>query len=118
MVAMSVLALALGYSMRVQSGSMKLIETNQDNMTAIADLQAAMEQVLLQTHDNIPVNFPAGTPIAAFTNLHLPNQQIVPSYPDGTTADPLEIQLTLTFTNTKHTTDVPRTLTLYSMKTR
>lgn len=118
MVALSVLALALGYTMRVQGGAMALIESNQDSMTATADLQAAMEQVLLQTRDNIPVNFPEGVPIAAFTNIHLPNQQIIPSYPDGAGADPLEIQLTLTFTNMKHGTDVPRAMTLFSMKTR
>lgn len=118
MVALSILGLALAYSTRVQGGAMALIEANQNSMTATADLQAAMEQVLLQTHDNIPVNFPAGVPIAAFTDLHLPNQLIVPTYPQGAAANPLEIQLTLSFTDVKHATDQPRTMTLFSMKAR
>jgi hypothetical protein len=46
------------------------------------------------------VLFPAATPIAAFTNLNLTNESIVPAYPGvgaGPMPDPLEIVLVMTW---------------------
>lgn len=121
MVAVSVLALAFAYSAQLQGGAMSLIQSNQDSMTATADLQAAMELVLLTPHDNIPVLYPAGiySGNTAFRSItwpeHLRNEQITVAYPDGTTADPLEIQITITYQDIKGRT---RSASLTTLKTR
>lgn len=127
MVALSILGLALAYSSQVQGGAMALIESNQDTMTATADLQAAMEQVLLLPHDNIPTTYIAGTTYTGasaaaagpFTSIlwpiHLRNERITVTYPDGSTADPLEILVTVNFSDKKGRA---RTMTLTTMKTR
>ena len=86
-----------------QSVCFNLNRTSQETITAAADLESAMEALLLLRPDEIvDANGPyaAGQPIAAFEGLHLENERIVAEYPGfagGEVPDPLEIRLTLSF---------------------
>jgi prepilin-type N-terminal cleavage/methylation domain-containing protein len=122
MIAVSVILVAVVSTFAAQISSHNLILTSRETNTAVADLQAAMERVLLRPADQIPLagaaNFPPGTPIAAFNDLHLANQRVVPTYPDfagGAVPDPLEIVLTMSWNDHKGR---PRTMRLASVKTR
>lgn len=121
LIAITVAALVLVGVGVAQSVCFELGRTSQDTHTATADLEAAMEALLLLSLEEIPD--PAGPyapdqPIAAFENLHLPRERIVASYPTLTGAgvpDPLEIRLTLSFDDYAGR---PRTLTLSGLRTR
>jgi len=121
MIATTVLMVAVLTTFVTAISSHDLVRGARDTNTGIADLQAAMEEVLLRSVDEIPVAgspFAPNAPIAAFTNLHLRNETIVASYPGyagGAIPDPLPIVLTLSFRDGKGR---PRTLKLASMKTR
>jgi hypothetical protein len=121
MIAATVLLVAVLATFVTQISSSNLIHVSRDTTTGMADLQAAMEEVLLLPMDSIPVTpgpYPPNVPIAAFTNLHLRNESIVPTYPGytgGTIPDPLQIVLTLKFNDYKGRL---RKMTLASMKTR
>jgi prepilin-type N-terminal cleavage/methylation domain-containing protein len=101
MLAISVLLIAVMAAMSTQASSMNLLRTSEETTTAMSDLHVAMEELLVTPQvANIPVLFPAATPIPAYTNLNLPNESIVPTYPGmggGPVPDPLEIVLTMTW---------------------
>ena len=108
MIAVGILMVAVLVALRTQTTSMDLVQTTRETDTATSDLQAAMEQVLLRSPDEIPVAgspFAAGQPIATYSDLHLHNERIVPNYPNygggATVPDPLQIQLTLSWTDFK-----------------
>ena len=108
MLAVGLLLVAVLAALRTQTASMDLVQTTRETDTATSDLQAAMEQILLRSPDQIPIPgslYAAGQPIAAYTDLHLRNERMVANYPNyggGTTVpDPLQIQLTLTWTDFK-----------------
>jgi len=121
MIAATILMVAVLATFVAQISSHNLVRVARDTNTGMADLEAAMEEVKLLPVDAIPIAtsaFKPNTPIAAFTNLHLKNESIVPTYPGyggGTIPDPLQIVLTLTFKDNKGR---PRTMKLASMKTR
>jgi hypothetical protein len=121
MIASTVLMVAVLATFVTQISSNNLIRVAHETNTGMADLQAAMESVLLRPVDTIPIPtspFKPNTPIAAYTNLHLPSETIIPTYPGyagGTVPDPLQIVLTLTFKDHKGR---QRTMRLASMKTR
>ena len=122
MIAITVILVAVVSTFTAQISSHNLIRVSRETNTAIADLQAAMERVLLRPADQIPLagaaNFPPGASIAAFDDLHLDNERIVPAYPDfagGDVPDPLQIVLTLTWDDYRGR---PRSIRLASMKTR
>jgi hypothetical protein len=121
MIATTVLMVAVLATFVAQIGSHNLIKVAHETNTGMADLEAAMEEVLLKPVDEIPIAtspFQPNTPITAFTNLHLKSESIVPTYPGyvgGTIPDPLQIVLTLTFKDYKGR---QRTMKLASMKTR
>ncbi len=110
----------LGVGM-AQSVCFELGRTSQETLTASADLEAAMEEVLLLPLDEIPEAdgpYAPGQPIAAYEGLHLTNQRIVASYPNlsgPVPPDPLEIRLTLTFDDHAGR---PRELSIASLRTR
>jgi prepilin-type N-terminal cleavage/methylation domain-containing protein len=122
MIALTVLLVAVLGTVVTQLGSSALVVQSRETNRASADLTAAMEALLILPPDQIPTpgRYPPGQSIAAFDDLHLANERIVPSYPGwaGGTADvpdPLPIVLTLTFQDFKGR---QRQMRLASMKTR
>ena len=123
MVAVGVLLVSVMGAYSSQVTSLNLMHTSRETTTAMADLQAAMEQALLLRADQMPVpgsGFEADAPIESFESLHLPEQSIVATYPGYVTGstnvpDPLPIVLTASW---KDYQGRPRTLQLASMKTR
>ena len=122
MIAISLLLVALMAAMYSQASSMELVRTTRETETAMSDLQAAMEQILLNSPDQIPIpgsTYAAGIPIAAYTDLHLRNERIVPTYPNYTggvvVPDPLQIRLTLTWNDFK---DRQRSMQIVTTRTR
>ena len=122
MVAISILLFAVAGAVASQVASQRLADTGAETSASMADLQACMEQVLLQPVETIPVAgsaFAANQPVAAFEGLHLTDERIVATYPGyvvgGTVPDPLEIVLTSTWRDHGGRT---RTLRLACMKTR
>lgn len=103
-IAIGVLLVGILVALQSQVGSTHLVQTTRETDIASSDLQSAMERILLLSPDHIPVAgsvFQAGVPIAAFTDLHLNEERIVPSYPGyaggATVPDPLQIELTLSW---------------------
>ena len=106
-----------GFVTQVQS--FDLIDSSRDSVVAVTDLEVCVEEVLATSADGIPDAFPAGAPIAAYSGLHLPNQIIVPTYPNyagiGDVPDTLEIVLTMTWDDRRGR---PQILTVTTAKTR
>jgi len=122
MIAVGILLVGVLVTLQTQATSLDLVRTTRETDTATSDLQAAMEQILLRSPDQIPVAgslYAAGQPIAAFTDLHLRNERMVPTYSNYaggvTVPDPLQIELTLTWNDFKGR---PRTMRIASTKTR
>ena len=122
MIAIGILLVAVLATLQSQTTSLNLVHTTHETDTATSDLQAAMEQILLRSPDQIPIAgspFEAGLPIAAFTNLHLRNERLVPTYPGyaggPTVPDPLQIQLLLTWNDYRGR---PRRMQIASSRTR
>ena len=122
MIGLGVLLVAVLGALGSQLVSRNLVRTTRETAAATTDLQAAMEQILLRAPDQIPVAgspFQAGRPIAAFENLHLQSERIVPSYPDYTAGlpvpDPLQIVLTVTWNDFRGR---PRNMRIACLKTR
>jgi Tfp pilus assembly protein PilV len=121
MIAIVVLLVAVLGTFTSQLRARELVQTSRETQIAMADLQGAMERILLRPVDQIPISTSAyadGQPIAAYEGLHLPSQRIVPNYPGytgGGVPDPLPIVLTMTWTDPRGRL---RTETLRSMKTR
>ncbi len=121
MIAIIVLLVAVLATFTSQFRSRELLQTSRETGIAMADLQSAMEQILLRPVDQIPIAgslYEDDQPIAAFTNLHLANEVITADYPGyagGAVPDPLQIALTITWTDPRGR---PRTKSLRSMKTR
>lgn len=106
MVAIGVLLVAVMSAFSSQLTSLNLTKTSSETKTAITDLQTAMEELLLEPAAGMPLvgePFEAGVPLAAFADLHLQDEQIVPSYPGYTPGnpvpDPLQITLTVTWSD-------------------
>ena len=100
MLAISVLLIAVVSAMSSQVSSMNLLRASKESNTAMTDLEMAMEEVLLTSQDDIPVEFPPGQPIPDYTTLNLGGETIVANYPGivgGIVPDPLEIVLTMTW---------------------
>lgn len=123
MVAIGVLLVAIMSAFSSQLTSLELMRTSRETQAALADLQAAMESILTLPVDGIPQEddpYPPGQSIAAFEDLHLTDERIVPSYPGypggaAVPPDPLTIVLRMNWTDYGGR---PRTLTLSSMKAK
>lgn len=122
MIAITVLTVAVLSTFITQISAHNLMRTSRETNTATADVQAAMEQLLLLPMNTIPIAGSAyvpGQPVAAFTGLHLRDETIVPTYPNyaggPTVPDPLQIVLTITWSDFAGR---QRILRLASMKTR
>jgi len=100
LLAMSVLLIAVVAAISSQITSMNLVRSTRESNTAMADLQTAMEELLVEDAEELPFNFPPGTPLAPFTNLNLNGESIVPTYPGwggGPVTDSIQIVLTMTW---------------------
>lgn len=121
MIAITVMSLAVLTTFTSQLEAHSLVRQSGETNTAMADLQSAMEQVLILQVDQIPIpasRFRADTEVASFSSLHLRNEAIVSTYPGytgGSVPDPLQIVLTCTWNDFKGR---QRSLRLASMKTR
>lgn len=116
-----IFTIAIGGIAASQIAALNLTRAARESAMAMADLRAAMEELLILPQDEIPDatdGFPAGVPIAKWQDLHLEDQTIVPTYPNfggGAVPDPLEIVLTVTWS---HRGRGDRTLTLATLKTK
>jgi prepilin-type N-terminal cleavage/methylation domain-containing protein len=122
MIAVGILLVAVLAALQTQATSLDLVQTTRETDTATSDLQAAMEQILLRSPDQIPIAgspYEAGQPIAAFNDLHLRGERMVPTYPNyaggPSVPDPLQIELTVTWNDFKGR---PRTMRIASTRTR
>jgi len=121
MVAVTVLTLAILGTLTTQASCRKLSKTGRETTRAVADLQSAMEEILLLPIEDIPHedgDYAPGLPIARFTDLHLNGETITPTYPGlggGVVPDPLEIILTCQWIDHGGRA---RTLTFANLKTR
>ncbi|MEZ5976837.1 MAG: prepilin-type N-terminal cleavage/methylation domain-containing protein [Planctomycetota bacterium] len=105
MFAMTILTVGVMAAFSSQIGSAGLMRTSRETQTAVADLRAAMEDLLTRTpdflveHANSP--YRPGESVAAYEDLHLSEQRIVASYPEYTAGDdvpdPLAVVLTCTW---------------------
>jgi type II secretory pathway pseudopilin PulG len=122
MIGITVVMVALMASLASQIASSNLHRTSRETNQAVMDLKACMDEILVQPPAALPA---AGTPyaddsvIAAYTNLHLRDEQIRVDYPGfvagGAVPNPLTIDLTMTWTDYAGRS---RELTLSSMKTQ
>lgn len=122
LIASSVIVIALLAAYSSQISSLGLLKTTRDNNTAMAELTAAMEMILTEPVDDIPIagsEYEANQAIVAFNDRSLRNERIVATYPNlpvgGAIPDLLEITLTLTWTDWSGR---QRNMTLRSAKAR
>ena len=100
MLAVSVMLIVVVAAISSQIASMNLVRSTRESNTAMSDLQTAMEDLLVESAEDLPFNVPQNVPIAAFTNLNLNGETIVPSYPGwggGPVTESIQIVLTMTW---------------------
>jgi len=103
---LQVLILSLNYSQQARE------------YTVIADdLRDVFEEIRSVSFANLPVLYPhnSSIPAAVVGGFQLENEAITISYPAGTGADPLEIQVTVTWKSKRGTT---RSYTMKTLRTR
>lgn len=131
MVAITVLMIAVVGTVQAQLQALDLMRSSRESDVAMADLRAAMEELLLLSPAAIiaadtgvgatpPLKYVEGAPITSWSDRNLRNERIVVDYAnwnagDLVIADPLEIQLTSTWTTFKGGT---RSLNLITKKTQ
>jgi prepilin-type N-terminal cleavage/methylation domain-containing protein len=101
MVAIVVLLIGALAAFGTQVTSGQMIDFSRDVTVAVNDLEMCMEELLLQSADNMPIVYPEGAPVPGYAGLHLRNGDLVPTYLNWDAGqpipDPLEIQLTATW---------------------
>ncbi|MBK9388121.1 MAG: prepilin-type N-terminal cleavage/methylation domain-containing protein [Planctomycetes bacterium] len=122
MIAVTVILFGLLTAYSSELSSLEVVKTSRETNTAMADLQACMESLLVLPPAEIPNPegpYAPGQIVEAFRDLHLENQRIVATYPNLVTGqpvpDPLEIVLTMTWTDRQGR---GRELRISSVKTR
>ncbi len=89
MVAIAVLLIGALAAFGTQVTSGQMIDFSRDVTVAVGDLEMCMEELMLQSADDMPTAYPPGMPIAAYTGLHLRNEDITPTYPNWAVGDPI-----------------------------
>jgi type II secretory pathway pseudopilin PulG len=102
--ATGVLFVTLMAAVAGQLSAVQLSRTAREQTTACAELSAAMEEILAEPFDSIPLagGFPEAQAIATYTNRRLSNELIVPDYANyagGALPDVLQIALLMTYTD-------------------
>ena len=121
MMAIGALGVVVVGAMAAQFVCRNLSVQSRETNTALSDLEACMEEVLLEELSTLPVKgsaFEAGLPVAAYQGLHLENESIAVTYPNwagGTVPDPLEVLLTITWDDPHGR---PRSLVLRTFKSQ
>jgi hypothetical protein len=122
MVAIAILLLAMAGALSTQLEALDLLHDSEEMTTAMVDLQAVMEEVLLLQPQNIPNPdgpFAEGEPIDVLDNMGLQDEAVVAEYPtwdEGQAVpDPLEVRLRITWTSHRGR---PRELTLTTLRTQ
>ncbi|MFT5049036.1 MAG: prepilin-type N-terminal cleavage/methylation domain-containing protein [Chlamydiales bacterium] len=120
MVAIGILLVASMGALTSQVTSMNLIKTSRETNIAMAELQAAMERVLAEPAQQLPIHteYGEGVSIPAFMDRHLQDENVVVTYPGyvgGDVPDPLPVQLTIRWSDFHGR---PRSLLLTSMTTQ
>jgi len=105
MVALTIATIVIVGAGIAQTVCYDLTRTSEETNTAVSDLRIAMEQILLLVPEDIPDAagpYAPGQPIAQFEGLHLEDERIVATYPTYSgvaVPDPLEIVLTITWSD-------------------
>jgi prepilin-type N-terminal cleavage/methylation domain-containing protein len=122
MIAVTVILVGLLTAYSSELSSLEVVKSSRETNTAMADLQACMESVLVLPPAEIPRAEGAYAPgqiIEAYRDLHLENQRVIATYPNliagQPVPDPLEIVLTMTWTDRQGR---DRELRISSVKTR
>jgi len=121
MIAVSVLTLSILMTLGTQTQCRDLTAASRETNQAVADLQTAMETILLVQLEEIPLEdgpYAPGMPIPQYTDFHLEGQSITATYPNyegGAVPDPLQIVLECQWMDP---VGRPRTLSLSCVKTR
>ena len=123
LVAITVTTIAILGALSAESMCTKLNRTSHETNRATADVQSAMEELLLLPIASIPDpnrgGVAPGAAVPAYDDLHLPQEAVVATFPNydgaGSVPDPLEVVLTVTW---QDAAGRDRSLTVSSMKTR
>lgn len=106
MIAVTVILVGLLTAYSSELSSLEVVKTSRETNTAIGDLQACMESILVLPPAEIPSAagpYAPGQIIEAFRDLHLESQRIIATYPNliegKPVPDPLEIVLTMSWTD-------------------
>lgn len=103
LIAMSALGLAIVGTLSAQMVCRDLARQSRETTLAMSDLQACMEELLLEPPGNLPLpgsRFQEGIPVPEYANLHLESQDIFAIYPNwngGPVPSPLDVDLTITW---------------------
>jgi len=121
MLAVTVLVVAMIAAVSSHVSSYNLLRTSSETNVAMADLRGAMEEILLQNIDSLPIAgspYAQGQAIARYTNKELPGETLVATYPNwggGAVPNPLQIVVTATWNDFAGR---PRSLLLATIKGR
>jgi hypothetical protein len=122
MVAIGVLMVAVVTAFGSQLTSFRMMSSSREDNTAIADLAACMEEIILAPPATLPLPggaFEHDMPIADFEGLHLRDQRIVATYPGYVVGGPVPQPLTIVLTATwRDSRGLARRLELRSLRVR
>ncbi len=87
------------FATQVMSG--QIIDSSEEVTIVVADLETCMEEMMLQSADDMPVLYPEGVEVPGYEGLHVRNEDLIPNYLNWEAGDPipdlLEIELTATW---------------------
>ncbi len=87
------------FATQVMSG--QIIDSSEEVTIVVADLEMCMEEMLLQSADDMTITYPEGVEVPGYGGLHIRNEDLIPSYLNWSVGEPipdlLEIELTATW---------------------
>ncbi len=122
MISIVVIMVAVVGAAQAQFSARNLLQQSRETKSALSDVQAAMEELLILPPDEIvdaAGPFAPNQAIAAWNDRHLRNERITVDFPGfvagGPLPDPLTIRLTITWTGQRGDA---RTTSITTLKTR